>query len=166
MTRSEFPISPNRDPVTGRRAPQYFDGIDLDNCTVSTTYEEFAALWQYRQPVRPERVGWVLSSALDACNLDVLRFLFDANIVGSGDVRRNSLYHLISVWSSPRYADNTRGERMLAYLLERGLDIESPLDETGATALLDVVRANDVPHQIAFLERALRGEFGAVPMQE
>lgn len=163
---SELPPSTNRDPVTGRRLPQYFDGIDIDNCTLSASYEEFAALWAYRQPVRPECVRWVLGSALDHCNLDVLRFLFDSNIVSIGDVRRDSLYHLICEWSSPRYAEQQRGERMLSYLLERGLDIESPLGEGGSTTLLDVVRANDVPHQIAFLERALRGELDAMTTEE
>lgn len=162
----ELPPSTNRDPVTGRRLPQYFDGIDIDVCVVRTSYEEFAALWAYRQPMRPEYVGWVLTSTLDHCNLDVLRFLFDANIVRIGDVRRNSLYHLISQWSSSRYAEQNRGERMISYLLERGLDIESPLEEGSSTTLLDVVRANNVPHQIAFLERALSGEIGTVGMEE
>lgn len=132
-------------PETPRIESDDFTGTPLDFLARTLDYNQFAKEYNRRKPCRPELFRWCLEAALDSCKLDVVRFLFDEQLFTIGDVRRESMPHLVLQWSHVE-----SGPRMMEWLLERGLDIHSPIHESGNT-ISDCVRLNGVPAAIDFL---------------
>lgn len=129
--------------------PEKWDGYSLDVIALATKREEFEAVWNHRQPVSKERTNELFYHLVERGKVDVLQFLFDADIVDVSRLRRSALPHMFT-----ELAKIATGEATVRLLLEKGLDIESPLSEAGHT-LLQVLTFNDVPDHIAFAKRFL-----------
>jgi hypothetical protein len=129
------------------------DGVPLSMCAVVMPYPEFKFVFDSREPVSQENIEAALYSALDACNLGAVQFLFDYNHVSIADVRRTSLMHLCTMWSDTQRLGQYRGVRMMEYLLGKGLDLRSPLPN--GQFVLEQLELNGVQEPIIFIQRFL-----------
>jgi hypothetical protein len=102
--------------------PSRLEGYPLDVLACTATYAEFEAVFNFRRPVSSLSVGWCLASALERCNVEVIRFLFQHGGVTIDMVRRRCLPHWVCEWSRT----GEPGHQMMRYMLEQGLDIVSP----------------------------------------
>lgn len=132
---------------------QPLTGVPLDACAVTLPYPEFSYVFQSRAPVSAEQIDWCLRAALDAANIGPVQFLFDHNHVNIGNVRRTSLMHLCTVWSDTERLGPYRGERMMEYLLAKGLDLQAPLPN--GQYVEEQLELNGVAAPLAFLRRFL-----------
>jgi hypothetical protein len=140
MRKSEIFIFLKMNPLFG------FCHYSLFTCETS---EDVKLLWDSRPRLKQEACSW-LHVAVEAANLEAVRFLFECNLVSIADIPRSNLFYLTGVAS-----EATGGLAMFDYLVkEQKLDLQEVVSDAGFT-LRDTVLRRGSPRHVDFVETLL-----------
>jgi hypothetical protein len=126
--------------------PSKLEKSELVIFALTANREEIKAAWKHFSPISAESTDEILYSAVQAGNVQAVKFLFESGTVTINRLRRTSLPHLFGELSR-----RPGGKATVAVLLNHGLDIQSPLSKDSPKTLFTEVVSNGVTKQIEFV---------------